>query len=160
MNTVGNPFETTAAVASLIFGGVLTRLPGLKILCAHGGGAIAFLLGRLHHGWTVRPESRAHLDRPPAEVLRTLHFDSITHSPAALEFLINTVGGDRVLYGTDDPFDMADQTPLGDQVVAGRPIAAWARQWSQTAREFFRFPPSDAVGTPKPQTAQLPRNRR
>ncbi len=147
VNLVGNPFETTGAIASLIFGGVLSRFPHLKVLCAHAGGATAFLLGRLHHGWTVRPESRAHLDRPPGEILRTLYFDSITHSPASLEFLIKTVGGDHVLYGTDDPFDMADPAPLGDQVVAGRSLSAWAHQWSQTARELFRLSAGVAPGT-------------
>ncbi len=147
VNLVGNPFETTGAVASLIFGGVLSRFPALKVMCAHGGGAAAFLLGRLHRGWTVRPESRVHLDRPPGDLLRTLYFDSLTHSPAALEFLINTVGGDRVLYGTDDPFDMADPAPLGDQIVAEQSFASWARRWSGTARALFWPSAGDAPGT-------------
>jgi aminocarboxymuconate-semialdehyde decarboxylase len=106
-NLVGNPTETAIAIASLIFGGVLERYPGLKIVCAHGGGSTPALCGRWDHGARVRPEL-AHLEVLPSEALRRFYFDSLTHSPRALELLVRSVGADRVVLGSDYPWDMGD----------------------------------------------------
>jgi aminocarboxymuconate-semialdehyde decarboxylase len=106
-NLIGNPTDTAVAVASLIFGGVLDALPDLKLVCAHGGGSTPALCGRWDHGARVRPEL-AHLARLPSDALRQLHFDSLTHSPLALELLVRTVGVDRVVLGSDYPYDMGD----------------------------------------------------
>jgi aminocarboxymuconate-semialdehyde decarboxylase len=107
-NLIGNPTDTAVAIASLIFGGVLDALPDLKLVCAHGGGSSPALCGRWDRGARVRPEL-SHYQRLPSDALRQLHFDSLTHSPAALELLVRTVGTDRVVLGSDYPYDMGDE---------------------------------------------------
>jgi aminocarboxymuconate-semialdehyde decarboxylase len=111
-NLIGNPTEDALAVASLIFGGVLAEFPGLKIYVAHGGGSCPFLRGRWDHGWRVRPEAKLHIQRLPSEYLARLHFDSLTHGGPALNFLVETVGAERVMLGSDYPYDMADPNPV------------------------------------------------
>jgi aminocarboxymuconate-semialdehyde decarboxylase len=118
-NLIGNPTETAVAVASLIFGGVLDRCPDLEIVCAHGGGATPALCGRWDHGARVRPELE-HLGCMPSEALRRFHFDSLTHSPSALELLVRTVGADRVVLGSDYPWDMGDVAAV--EHVEGAPF--------------------------------------
>ena len=110
-NLIGNPTETAVAVASLIFGGVMERCPELKIVCAHGGGSTPALCGRWDHGARVRPEL-AHLEVLPSEALRRFHFDSLTHSGPALELLVRSVGADRVVLGSDYPWDMGDRVAV------------------------------------------------
>ena len=110
-NLIGNPTDTAVAVASLLFGGVLDALPGLKLVCAHGGGSTPMLCGRWDHGARVRPEL-AHMTRLPSDVLRQLHFDSLTHSEPALELLVRTAGADRVVLGSDFPYDMGATDPV------------------------------------------------
>ena len=105
-NLVGNPLETTIAAASLVFGGVIERHPNIRFCLSHGGGFVPFQAGRFRHGWRVRPEPRARLKGDPAESLGRLFFDSITHSPGALRFLLSEVGAERIVFGTDYPFDM------------------------------------------------------
>ena len=111
-NLIGNPTDTAVAVASLIFGGVLKEFPRLKFYLAHGGGSCPFIRGRWEHGWQVRPEARANIDRPPSEYLRLLCFDSLVHSVPALNYLVETVGAARVMMGSDYPFDMGDKNPV------------------------------------------------
>lgn len=106
-NLIGNPTDTAVAVASLIFGGVLDEAPDLNIVCAHGGGTTACLCGRWDHGWRVRPELRA-LPRAPSEYLRRFHYDTLTHSPAMLNLLLDIVGADRLVLGSDFPYDMGN----------------------------------------------------
>jgi aminocarboxymuconate-semialdehyde decarboxylase len=107
-NFVGLPFETTTAAAALVFGGVLDRHPGLKFVLSHGGGYVPYQLGRFIHGWNVRPEPKVNLKHDPAASFGRLYFDTITHSPTALRFMIETVGIDHVLLGSDYPFDMGN----------------------------------------------------
>jgi len=107
-NLIGNPTDTAVAVASLVFGGVLEDLPDLKVVCAHGGGSTPMLCGRWDHGARVRAEL-ADLKRLPSESLRRLYFDSLTHSADGLELLLRTVGADRVVLGSDYPYDMGDE---------------------------------------------------
>jgi aminocarboxymuconate-semialdehyde decarboxylase len=111
-NLIGNPSDTAVAAASLIFGGVLKEFPRLKFYLAHGGGSCPLLRGRWDHGWRVRPEARANIERPPHDYFRLLHFDSLVHSVPALNFLAETVGAERVMMGTDYPFDMGDRDPV------------------------------------------------
>jgi len=108
---VGMPAETSLAIASLIFGGVLERLPAIKICFAHGGGAFPYILPRIDAGWRVRPECRAASPRPPSEYVRGLYFDALTHDPDALRFLVHRVGSERVLLGTDYPFALGEARP-------------------------------------------------
>lgn len=113
INLIGNPVQTTVAVANLIFGGVVDRHPRLRFWLAHGGGVAPWLAGRFRHGWTVRPETRTHGAANPMEILaRNFWFDSLTHDPATLTALVSRFGADRVVLGSDSPFDMADDDPL------------------------------------------------
>lgn len=107
-NMVGLPFETTIAGASLVFGGVLERYPKLKICLAHGGGFVPYQAGRFQHGWEVRDEAKLRLHNPPSESLGRLFYDTIVHSKSTLEFLISAAGPDRVLLGSDYPYDMGN----------------------------------------------------
>jgi aminocarboxymuconate-semialdehyde decarboxylase len=107
-NFVGLPFETTIAAASLVFGGVFERHPGLKVCLSHGGGFVPYQLGRFQHGFEVRSEARVKLSRPLSESLGRLYYDTIVHSAPTLDHLIDTVGPERVLLGSDYPFDMAN----------------------------------------------------
>lgn len=109
-NLVGNPLETTVAVASLVFGGVLDRHPELAVCLAHGGGYVCWGAGRLDHGSRVRAE--AAVRSMPSQYLRRLYFDSLTHDERALRYLIDKVGIERVVLGTDDPADMAQDDPV------------------------------------------------
>ena len=111
-NVVGNPTETTLALSHLIFGGVLDRHPGLRICAAHGGGYLPYYPGRADHAHRVREDSRT-CARPPSEYLHELWFDSVVHDPVTLRHLIDRVGPGQVVLGTDFPFDMGLDDPLG-----------------------------------------------
>jgi aminocarboxymuconate-semialdehyde decarboxylase len=110
-NLLGNPFDTAVAAANLIFSGLLDRFPKLTICLPHAGGAFPYLIGRLNHGWKVRQECRA-LKKPPASYLRRFTYDTISHAPEALRYLINLVGADRVMLGSDYCFDMGYERPV------------------------------------------------
>ncbi len=110
-NSFGNPSETALAAASLIFGGVLDRFPSLKICLAHGGGTLPIIIGRLDQGYRVRVRGQSPITRPPSSYFRQFYFDTITHSPAALRYLIDLVGPDHLLLGSDYPFDMGYERP-------------------------------------------------
>ncbi len=107
-NFVGLPFETTIAGACLVFGGVLERYPALKICLAHGGGFLPYQAGRFQHAYDVRPEAKVNLPEGPAASIGRLYFDTLVHSKSTLEFLVGTAGPDRVLLGSDYPFDMGN----------------------------------------------------
>lgn len=111
-NLIGNPLDTSLAIASLIFGGVLESFPRLKFCFAHAGGFAPYQRGRLEHGFKVRPEGKEVISKPPSEYFKLLYFDTITHYTPALRYLIESVGSDHVLLGSDYPFDMADPDPV------------------------------------------------
>jgi aminocarboxymuconate-semialdehyde decarboxylase len=112
-NLVGNPAESTVAVAHLIFGGVLERHPGLKICVVHGGGFVPYQLGRWDHGYRVNARgAAANLTRLPSEWAAGLYYDSVLHSPRALRALIDTFGVEQVVLGTDYPFEMGDSQAI------------------------------------------------
>ena len=111
-NLVGNPMDTSVCVANLMFSGALDDLPELKILLAHGGGFAPYQIGRLVHGHKVRSETHAHTASDPHALLRRFYFDSLLFEPQALRYLIDLVGADRIVIGTDSPFDMSDQEPV------------------------------------------------
>jgi aminocarboxymuconate-semialdehyde decarboxylase len=111
-NVVGYPFETTLAAAGLIFGGVLRRFPRLRVVLVHGGGFLPYQIGRFDRAFTAREESRMLSTEAPSQSLRAFLYDSLTHGPAALRFLIDVVGADRVLLGSDFPFGMGDPEPI------------------------------------------------
>jgi aminocarboxymuconate-semialdehyde decarboxylase len=111
-NLIGNPYDSTLMVANLIFGGVLDELPDLKICVAHGGGFVPYQIGRLEHGHKVRSETRARSKTPPLDLLRRFFFDTLTFNPLSLRYLIDLVGIEQLVLGTDAPFDMGDEDPL------------------------------------------------
>ncbi len=110
-NTVGNPLETTITTAHLIMTGVMETHPRLKVLLAHGGGAILSLRGRLRHAHTFQPQARSRLKESPEQSLKRFYFDTVTHDPNLLRALVDYVGSDRVLLGSDYPFDMGVSRP-------------------------------------------------
>jgi aminocarboxymuconate-semialdehyde decarboxylase len=112
-NIIGQPLETTIALSHLIFGGVLDRHPGLKIVAAHGGGYLPSYCGRSNHGHDVRPEARARSPLRPVEYLRRIWFDTLVYEPQALRHLIDVVGTSQLVVGTDYPFDMGHEDPRG-----------------------------------------------
>ena len=107
-NFVGLPFETTMAGAALVFGGVIERYPDINFCLCHGGGFVPYQAGRFVHAFNVRPEPKVRLRGSPRDSLARLHYDTIVHSPRALEFLLATAGPERVLLGSDYPFDMGE----------------------------------------------------
>jgi aminocarboxymuconate-semialdehyde decarboxylase len=111
-NTVGNPLETTIAAAHMTMAGVMERHPGLRVLLAHGGGALVALRGRLRHAHAFQPDARSRLAESPLASIRRFHFDTVTHDAGLLRALIGWAGADRVLLGSDYPFDMADPDPV------------------------------------------------
>jgi aminocarboxymuconate-semialdehyde decarboxylase len=120
-NSVGNPLETTIAAAQLVVSGVLERHPGLKVLLAHGGGALPALRGRLRRAFAVRPEARAGTASGPDDSLRSLYFDSLTHDRAVLADLVGFAGAGQVLLGSDRPFDMGTDQPVEEIRALGLP---------------------------------------
>ena len=114
VNCIGNPLETMVAATRLIFSGLFDELPGIELVLLHGGGYLPFYASRADHTWKVRPETRAHIpDHPPSHYLKRLHYDTVVFQPLYLRHLIEVVGVERVLLGTDFPFDMSETDPLG-----------------------------------------------
>lgn len=113
-NLVGNPMATAHAAARLIFGGVLDRHPGLRIVLSHGGGALPWIAGRLDHGYRVRPECGSACAQPPSAYLRRFWYDTVVFEAGARRWLREQVGADRVVFGTDTPFDMGDAGGMGE----------------------------------------------
>jgi aminocarboxymuconate-semialdehyde decarboxylase len=109
---VGMPAETSLAICSMIFGGVFERLPGLRVAFAHGGGAFPATIGRIEHGWKVRPDLCA-VDNPvnPRDYLGRFYLDSLVHDPVMLKYLIRLVGAHRVAMGSDYPFPLGEAIP-------------------------------------------------
>ncbi|MCE2868727.1 MAG: amidohydrolase family protein [Gammaproteobacteria bacterium] len=109
---VGMPAEQSRAACALIFGGVLQQFPHLKVMLAHGGGSFPYTIGRIEHGFKMRPDLVA-TDNPhnPRDYFKQLYFDSCVHDDRALRYLLDTVGTERVMLGTDYPFPLGEQEP-------------------------------------------------
>lgn len=111
-NVIGNPLETTIALHHLIFSGTLERFPDLKILAVHGGGYLPSYSGRIDHAWGARSDAQAGLPKPPTHYLRKIYFDNVVFTPHQLEYLVKVYGADKIVMGTDYPYDMADYDPV------------------------------------------------
>jgi aminocarboxymuconate-semialdehyde decarboxylase len=111
-NSVGNPLETAVTAAHLAMAGVLERHPGLRVLLAHGGGALPVVRGRLRRAFAVRPEAAARLRSGPDATLRRFYYDTVTHDRELLAGLIAYAGPRQVLLGSDRPFDMGSDRPV------------------------------------------------
>jgi aminocarboxymuconate-semialdehyde decarboxylase len=103
-NSLGVIVEDAIVVAMLIFGGVLDACPDLKVCIAHGGGPACFAMGRLDRGWQGRADARGGAQQPPSAYQRRLYYDTVVGSEKALRFLLDEVGADRVVLGSDWPF--------------------------------------------------------
>ncbi len=111
-NLIGNPAETTVALAHLIFSGLFDRHPKLKVVAAHGGGYFPFYTARFDHGWRVRPEAHT-CANALSTYLQKIWFESLVYEPTQLEYLIRRAGAANVMLVTDFPFDMGMEDPLG-----------------------------------------------
>jgi aminocarboxymuconate-semialdehyde decarboxylase len=111
-NTVGNPLETAVTAAHMTMTGLLERRPALRIVLAHGGGAFLALRGRLRHSHTFQPEARSKLEASPLDSIRRFHYDTVMHDVGLLRDLVDVVGADHVLLGSDYPFDMGTTRPV------------------------------------------------
>ncbi|MCJ0765556.1 amidohydrolase family protein [Variovorax terrae] len=111
-NTIGQPLETTIALSELIFGGVLDRHTGVKLVAAHGGGYLPAYFGRSQHAHQVRPEAQA-MQHAPRDYLRRIWFDTLVYEPEVLRHLVEVVGAAQLVVGTDYPFDMGHYDPQG-----------------------------------------------
>ncbi len=125
-NVIGNPLETSIALHYLIFDGVLERHPNLKIIAVHGGGFLGAYSGRIDHVWGARGDAHAGLPKPPTSYLKKIYVDTVVFTPAQLAALVDTFGADRILLGTDYPYDMAEYDPL-EHLVATTSLDAAAR---------------------------------
>ena len=119
-NSVGNPMETAVTAAHMASAGVLERHRELKILLAHGGGGLLAVRGRLRRAFAIRPEARSSSLAGPDASLRAFFYDSLTHDKELLAALIDYVGADRVLLGSDRPFDMGTEHPVEEIRALGR----------------------------------------
>jgi aminocarboxymuconate-semialdehyde decarboxylase len=139
---VGMPAEVSLAICSLIFGGVLERLPSLRIAFAHGGGAFPATIGRIARGFEARPDLCAvSNDVSPREYLRRIYVDSLVHDPRMLRYLIDLMGPDRIALGSDYPFPLGEPRPgeLIDSCEFGEKTCA--RLLHGTALEWLGLPP-------------------
>ena len=112
-NVIGNPLETTVAASHLIFDGVMERYPKLKIVLPHAGGYLAHYWARMDHGWRARPDCRTVIKKKPSSHLEKFYFDTITFDPVMLRNMVARFGADHVLLGSDYPYDMGVEDPVG-----------------------------------------------
>ncbi|MCP3902604.1 MAG: amidohydrolase [Planctomycetes bacterium] len=146
---VGMPAETSLAICSMIFGGVFERYPALRVAFAHGGGSFPHTIGRVEHGFDVRPDLCAvDNDVSPRASLGRFYLDSLVHDPFALRFLIGLVGADRLALGSDYPFPLGEHVP-GALIESMDDLTADVRRrlLGGTALEFLGLP-ADAFAKP------------
>ncbi len=142
---VGMPAETSRAICSLIFSGVLERLPKLRICFAHGGGSFPYTLGRIEHGFEMRPDLCA-IDNSvnPREYLGKFWLDSLVHDRAMLEYLVKLVGTEKVALGTDYPFPLGEEIAGSliessnfDEATKAKLLYGAALKWLNLDEDFF-----------------------
>lgn len=144
-NTIGFPTETAVLVGRLIYSGLLDEYPGVRVVLAHAGGTMPFLLGRLDHAYHSRQDLQRAIAKPPSAYLRHFVFDTITHGDRALQFLIDVVGAERVVVGSDAPYDMADEDPVGRVKRLALPAEAEAAILGLTAARLLKVPVTQSV---------------
>ncbi|HEY7248173.1 MAG TPA: amidohydrolase family protein [Xanthobacteraceae bacterium] len=144
LNTViAWPTEVTVAAARLIFSGVMERHPGLQLVLSHGGGTLPFLAGRLDLAYhaprhEANPACRANISKPPSQYLRHFYYDTVVASPASLRLLIDLVGAERVMFGTDFPYEIGDADgAIARPVIEQLPSSQCERILGQNARDIL-----------------------
>jgi aminocarboxymuconate-semialdehyde decarboxylase len=136
---VGMPAEVSLAICSMIFGGVFERLPNLRVAFAHGGGSFPATIGRIEHGFKVRPDLCATRNRvSPRSSLDKFYLDSLVHDPVMLKYLVGLVGAERIALGSDYPFPLGEAEP-GRLIesMEGLERATKERLMSGTAKEWL-----------------------
>jgi len=138
---VGMPAETSRAICSMIFGGVFERFPKLRVAFAHGGGAFPFTIGRIEHGFEVRPDLVA-VDNNinPREYIRKFWVDGLVHDKKAFGYLLEAMGEDKICLGSDYPFPLGEQEPGSGIVALDLPLAQQERLFHATALEWLGLP--------------------
>jgi aminocarboxymuconate-semialdehyde decarboxylase len=111
-NVLQFTFRTTMMIERMILKGMFEKYPNLRLCLSHGGGLLAFNIWRLDHSYSLRADLKKVIPQKPSEYLKKLHFDTIVHSVAALQYLVRVVGADRVVVGTDYPMAMGDFEPV------------------------------------------------
>ncbi len=135
---VGMPAETSLAVCSMIFGGIFERLPKLRVAFAHGGGAFPSTIGRIEHGFNVRPDLVAVDNKEnPRKYLKQFYLDSLVHDPSMLNYLVELMGVDRIALGSDYPFPLGELQP--GSLIASMPFSKDEKErlFSGTALEWL-----------------------
>ncbi len=138
-NLVGNLYDTGLAAALMIYGGVLERHPGLRIVLYHAGGALPALVGRLDMGYRLIPECKQAIPRPPSTYVSQFHFDIIAHSRAMLSHLIETYGAERFVVGSDYPLAAGLAHPVEEVRALGLDRESEAKILSTNARQLLRL---------------------
>ncbi len=138
-NVIGFPMETATAAARLILAGVFERFPTLNVVLAHGGGFLPYQLGRLDHGYDVRAALRERLPKPPSAYLGNIYCDSLVHNDAALRYLLERIGADHVVLGSDYPFDMGTDTAADSVRALGLPQAHESAVLGRTLAGLLRM---------------------
>lgn len=136
-NSLGNPFDTTIAAATMIYGGVCDRFPDLKVLLVHAGGFLPWIIGRIDQSHRHAPAGKGKMAKPPMDYLRWFYYDTIIFHPPMLKFLVDIVGADRVVLGSDDPFDMQDFEMTKIVRSAGLSAADQTRILETNTRSLF-----------------------
>lgn len=113
INVLGMPTESATTMANMLFSGVFEEFQNLRVCFMHGGGSAPYLFGRWDAAFRLRPESRIHIESPPTSQLKNVFCDTLTHSPTALAYLVDVMGANNVVLGTDLPFDVEDADPRG-----------------------------------------------
>jgi aminocarboxymuconate-semialdehyde decarboxylase len=133
------PAETSLCISRMIAGGVFDRRKNLRIAFAHGGGSFIPLLSRIDHGYRMRPEMKSGGSNLPSSYLRRMFFDSITHSAEQLRTIIAAAGSDRVMLGSDYPFDMGVADPVRELEEANLSASEKDDILFRSASEFLKL---------------------
>ena len=136
---VGMPAETSLAICSIMFGGVLDRFPKLRFCFAHGGGSFPATIGRIEHGFHVRPDLvQVNTKTEPRDYLHRLYFDSLVHDPAVLRYMLEVFSANRIMLGSDYPFPLGEHRP-GELIESMQELTPEIRErlLSGTALEFL-----------------------
>jgi aminocarboxymuconate-semialdehyde decarboxylase len=151
VNLVGNPFETTLAVGSLLAAGVPERHPDLELVLVHGGGFFPYQYARMATGFERWPRLRELQRRSPAELLRWFHYDTVLFDDPPTRYLLELVGDDRVLAGSDCPFTMSDTRPFDAPGRLGLSQAGLQRVLGGNAARLFRLHDVAGAGEEPPR---------
>lgn len=141
---LGFPFETTIALARLVFAGVLGRHPGLRVMGSHGGGTLPYLAGRLDAGWASDPSVKSRLPHRPSEDLARLYVDCVLYHPRAMRAAADLIGAPKMAFGTDHPFSVADPEANLEAIEAAFTGDDRVSVLHRTARELFDLPAAGA----------------